>query len=132
MVVCGLLSVFFLFHLNLVSRNVTTIEFCEKIRTNTGVENFHQNKPYNCGLRKNFRAVFGDDATFWFLPTSKSSRANVSRAQSRGRGHQLPIARKPGRKMNINRAKANLSIEAVLIDLDQEITRCSTKWAHCF
>lgn len=62
---------FFLFHLWLITKQYTTIEYCEKrVEPNS---NF-ATSPYNRGILKNFRSVFGNNVLFWFLPICKHHR----------------------------------------------------------
>jgi hypothetical protein len=59
---------FFFFHLWLITKQYTTIEYCEKrVEPNS---NF-ATSPYNRGIWKNFRSVFGNNVLFWFLPICK-------------------------------------------------------------
>ncbi|VWU50218.1 palmitoyltransferase [Hepatocystis sp. ex Piliocolobus tephrosceles] len=60
-----IITCFLFFHIWLIARGMTTIEFCEK-RTN--YHNQTYTKYYNKGLWGNFKDTFGESAFFWFLP----------------------------------------------------------------
>lgn len=51
------LTCFSFFHLVLVLKGSTTIEF--------GSNGY---QPYDLGMKKNFQAIFGDNCLFWFIP----------------------------------------------------------------
>jgi palmitoyltransferase ZDHHC2/15/20 len=59
------ISGFFLFHLWLITKQYTTIEFCEK---RTDPNSGFAISPYNRGITSNFRSVLGPNVFFWFLP----------------------------------------------------------------
>lgn len=59
-----LLTPFLGFHLWLLAKNMTTIEFCEK---RSGSSNGYQS-PYDIGLYSNIASIFGDDWRHWPLP----------------------------------------------------------------
>eukprot|EP00461_Guttulinopsis_vulgaris_P007099 UN07147 len=67
--VCFAISGFLGFHLYLISKSLTTLEFNEKynkIDPNTGV---YLTTPFDCGLYQNFVQVFGHGPIWsWFLP----------------------------------------------------------------
>jgi hypothetical protein len=56
---------FFCFHLWLIFKQYTTIEFCEK--RSDGDNNFKRS-PYNLGLFRNLQSVFGKNVLVWPLP----------------------------------------------------------------
>jgi len=58
-----LLTSFLAFHIHLMLRAMTTIEFCEKSRR----PNFDTDV-YSRGLLGNIKAVLGDNPLFWFVP----------------------------------------------------------------
>jgi len=62
------ISGFLCFHLWLIYKQYTTIEFCEKRSDNDS--NF-KTSPYNRGLWDNFRGVFGENPLLWFVPLGK-------------------------------------------------------------
>lgn len=55
---------FLLFHIWLMSRAMTTVEFCEKMKTS------HTPSGYTQGLYKNICAVLGPRPIFWLIPIS--------------------------------------------------------------
>jgi hypothetical protein len=59
---------FFIFHLWLISKQYTTIEFCEK--RSDGESNF-KTSPYNRGILENLKSVFGPNPLLWLLPCCK-------------------------------------------------------------
>jgi len=65
----GVLSVcitpFFLFHCWLISKNMTTIEFCETRRGQQGYES-----PYDINLYVNLKTVLGTNPFLWLLPVA--------------------------------------------------------------
>lgn len=66
----GLLTTtFFSFHIWLMLKSMTTIEFCEKSLKKTG----YDTSLYNRGVCGNIRAVLGDNMFLWFLPLSPPS-----------------------------------------------------------
>ena len=58
----AILSPFLCFHLWLLSRNITTIEFCEKLSSGQSTS------PYDLGVWRNCQSVLGDRLLLWFLP----------------------------------------------------------------
>ncbi len=56
------------FHLWLISKQYTTIEYCEK--RSDGDSNF-KNSPYNLGFYRNMKSVFGNNPLVWFIPCCK-------------------------------------------------------------
>ena len=62
---------FFLsFHLWLISKNYTTIEYCEKNKKK--VEKFEKS-PYSLGVYGNFKQILGDNPFLWFIPVTFKS-----------------------------------------------------------
>lgn len=61
-----LVTLFFAFHLYLMSRAMTTIEFSEKLMKRPG----YDSKVYDRGLVGNMKAVLGENWLFWLLPCS--------------------------------------------------------------
>jgi len=59
-----LVSIFFLFHIWLMLKSMTTIEFCEKSMKNRG----YDSSAYDRGIIGNINAVLGDTWLLWFLP----------------------------------------------------------------
>ena len=59
---------FFCFHVWLITKSFTTIEFCEK--SQDGDLNF-KTSPYNLGFYRNFQSVLGNNAFLWFVPIGK-------------------------------------------------------------
>ena len=62
---------FFLFHLWLIYKAYTTIEFCEK-RSRDGL--FSERSPYNLGCFENYKTILGQNVFLWFLPCSRDLR----------------------------------------------------------
>lgn len=62
------ISGFFGFHLWLIFKQYTTIEFCEK--RSDGDSNF-KTSPYNRGVIENLKSVFGHNPTLWLVPFCK-------------------------------------------------------------
>lgn len=61
----GLLStLFFCFHIWLMLKSMTTIEFCEKSMKRTG----YDSSAYDRGFYGNIRTVLGENPLFWLLP----------------------------------------------------------------
>jgi hypothetical protein len=71
-----LLSSFWAFHVWLVSRSMTTIEFCEKNTVHKKeqdeagwcCDSSYVESPYDIGAMRNFRNVLGKNPLFWLLP----------------------------------------------------------------
>jgi hypothetical protein len=59
---------FFTFHLWLISKQYTTIEFCEK--RSDGDSNF-KTSPYNLGFFRNLQNVLGKNVLVWLIPFCK-------------------------------------------------------------
>jgi hypothetical protein len=64
-----LVTCFFVFHIWLMLKAMSTIEFCEKSMKRTG----YGGSPYDRGVCGNIQAVLGDDPLLWFLPCSPPS-----------------------------------------------------------
>merc|ERR1740117_1331218 len=64
-----MVTVFLCFHVWLMMRAMTTIEFCEKSRKRTD---------YSRGLHANIRSVLGDNPVLWLLPCSPPSGDGLS------------------------------------------------------
>lgn len=64
-----LLTAFFLFHIWLMLKAMTTIEFCEKSTKRAG----YDVSIYDRGLYGNIRSVLGDQPLLWLLPLSPPS-----------------------------------------------------------
>eukprot|EP00927_Polykrikos_kofoidii_P082435 TRINITY_DN81_c1_g1_i1.p1 TRINITY_DN81_c1_g1~~TRINITY_DN81_c1_g1_i1.p1 ORF type:complete len:360 (+),score=30.31 TRINITY_DN81_c1_g1_i1:137-1216(+) len=60
---------FFAFHIWLMFKAMTTIEFCEKQMKRTG----YNSSAYDRGVRGNISAVLGDNILLWLLPCSPPS-----------------------------------------------------------
>ncbi|GAW81275.1 palmitoyltransferase [Plasmodium gonderi] len=60
-----IITCFLFFHIWLMFRAMTTIEFCEK---QTNYRNQSYSKYYNKGMYQNFKEVFGESPFLWFLP----------------------------------------------------------------
>jgi len=69
-----LVTMFFGFHIWLMSRAMTTIEFCEKsLPKKEGETRSYESSVYDLGLAGNARAVLGDNMLLWFFPCSRPS-----------------------------------------------------------
>jgi len=66
-------SCFFTFHVWLMSKSMTTIEFCEK-QSRSGYDEYM----YDRGMIGNIMAVLGDYPLLWFLPLSAPSGDGLS------------------------------------------------------
>eukprot|EP00419_Tripos_fusus_P044491 CAMPEP_0172823580 /NCGR_PEP_ID=MMETSP1075-20121228/17437_1 /TAXON_ID=2916 /ORGANISM="Ceratium fusus, Strain PA161109" /LENGTH=250 /DNA_ID=CAMNT_0013664741 /DNA_START=216 /DNA_END=968 /DNA_ORIENTATION=- len=64
----SVVTCFFSFHVWLMSKSMTTIEFCEK-QTRKG----YDERVYDRGMMGNVMAVLGDHRLLWFLPLSLPS-----------------------------------------------------------
>eukprot|EP00923_Selenidium_pygospionis_P012931 GHVN01022250.1.p1 GENE.GHVN01022250.1~~GHVN01022250.1.p1 ORF type:complete len:118 (-),score=8.74 GHVN01022250.1:592-945(-) len=53
---------FFVFHIWLTSQNMTTIELCEKFRSEK------ETNPYNLGYLENIKETLGDNPALWLVP----------------------------------------------------------------
>lgn len=65
------LCVFLIFHLWLISKNYTTIEYCEKRSKNSDTFTV---SPYSMGTLMNFKLVLGENPLLWFIPTTFVSK----------------------------------------------------------
>lgn len=77
---------FFLFHTWLLVRNMTTIEFVEKLRAyrEEGGAEFSTESAYDLGVFENVRSVLGESPLFWLLPVGGLGKRRGSR-RSAGR-----------------------------------------------
>lgn len=76
-VMCGPVTIFLSFHGWLMSKGLTTIEFCEKnIRGNDNVS------IYNHGCLHNAKAVLGPNPLLWFVPVNPAEGDGLSFAVS--------------------------------------------------
>lgn len=68
--ITSLLVPFFSFHFYLIARNTTTIEFCERMRSNAEDAEVDPMLPsrYDLGIFGNFSAVLGSNPLLWLLP----------------------------------------------------------------
>lgn len=64
-----LMSVFFTFHFWLMTRNMSTIEFCEKTSATSKADQGRKH-PYHRGLYGNICAVLGPQPLLWLLPVA--------------------------------------------------------------
>jgi hypothetical protein len=64
---CFIITCFFFFHLWLINRQYTTIEYCEKRSEN---EQNYKVSPYDLGTFRNFQCVLGSNVLLWLIPTS--------------------------------------------------------------
>jgi len=61
-----LVTIFFMFHIWLMLKAMTTIEFCEKSMKRIG----YDSSTYDYGVYGNIKAVLGENPALWFLPCS--------------------------------------------------------------
>lgn len=61
-----LVTAFWLFHVWLMLKGMSTIEFCEKSIRESG----YQSSPYSKGLAGNIRGVLGDHILLWLVPVN--------------------------------------------------------------
>lgn len=66
LILSGILLAFSIFHIYLISKGLTTIEFREKMTVK------FDKSPYHISCFQNFLAVFGSNPLFWFIPVGKS------------------------------------------------------------
>lgn len=89
LLISSLLVPFFLFHVWLIARNTTTIEFCERMRS--GAEENAEGKDnsdaegllagllrYDLGIFQNFSAVLGSNPLLWLIPVGGPSGDGVN------------------------------------------------------
>lgn len=69
-----LVTMFFGFHIWLMLKALTTIEFCEKSLKNAGYEN----SIYDYGVLGNIKAVLGPNIFLWLLPCSNPEGSGLS------------------------------------------------------
>jgi len=67
------LTAFLGFHISLMFKGMTTIEFCEKSRHPA-----YKAPSYDLGVLRNIKAVLGDNVLFWLLPVSPPSGDGVT------------------------------------------------------
>jgi len=64
----AVITAFFFFHLWLISKQYTTIEFCEK---RSDGDSMFKISPYNLGICRNFKTILGNNVLLWFFPCCK-------------------------------------------------------------
>lgn len=71
---------FFIFHFWLLARNMTTIEFCEQMRSRDDPEeeDVMERRDYDVGFCRNFAAVLGPNPLLWLLPLGGPSGNGIS------------------------------------------------------
>lgn len=62
----SVITPFFLFHCRLISKNMTTIEFCETRRENSSGES-----PYDINWYRNIKYALGSNPLLWLLPVER-------------------------------------------------------------
>jgi len=70
-ILVSLLAPFFLFHIYLLCRNLTTIEFCERIRNRSDVPDQYEEHPYDLGVFQNVSSILGSNPLMWAIPFGK-------------------------------------------------------------
>mmetsp|Transcript_5156 Transcript_5156/g.12377 ORF Transcript_5156/g.12377 Transcript_5156/m.12377 type:complete len:549 (-) Transcript_5156:68-1714(-) len=89
----GIVGPFFAFHCWLLSRNMTTIEFCEKRGTSeTETDN---TSPWDVGLLENVQSIMGNKWYMWFLPLGAPP----------GNGLDFPSRETPGHERRVETRK---------------------------
>ena len=68
-----IITAFFCFHMWLISKHYTTIEFCEKRKTESA---FKDQSPYNTGVYQNLKTILGPNPLLWFLPVRMNLEGN--------------------------------------------------------
>eukprot|EP00747_Dinoflagellata_sp_TGD_P161723 gnl/TRDRNA2_/TRDRNA2_178511_c0_seq1.p1 gnl/TRDRNA2_/TRDRNA2_178511_c0~~gnl/TRDRNA2_/TRDRNA2_178511_c0_seq1.p1 ORF type:complete len:376 (+),score=82.57 gnl/TRDRNA2_/TRDRNA2_178511_c0_seq1:60-1187(+) len=103
-----LVTAFWCFHVWLMSKSMTTIEFCEKSMKKTG----YDNSTYNRGPIGNMKAVLGEEMYLWPLPVSQpegdglnfvSEDMRLNKDMESGRG----LRRKTHQKAHLGLQKAH-------------------------
>jgi palmitoyltransferase ZDHHC2/15/20 len=69
-----IISCFFMFHLWLILKQYTTIEFCEKKREDDAT---FRVSPYNRGAFNNLKTVLGHNPLTWFVPFCKHHSSSL-------------------------------------------------------
>jgi hypothetical protein len=72
-VISAFITVFLVFHIWLMLKGLTTIEFCEKSKQPGA-----RSSPYNYGFLGNIRPVLGDNPLLWLCPCSLPSGDGLS------------------------------------------------------
>jgi len=67
-VLTTVITPFFLFHCRLISKNMTTIEYCESRRDHTNGDS-----PYDINLLRNIKSALGSNPLYWLLPVETES-----------------------------------------------------------
>jgi len=86
-----MVTVFLSFHIWLMLKGMTTIEFCEKSKTAN-----YNSSVWSRGLYGNVRAVLGDNELLWLLPVSppKGDGMNFSSSESTALQRDLEVGRR--------------------------------------
>lgn len=79
LLITSLLTPFFLFHFWLLARNMTTIEFCERMRSkNEGEDDAPIPRDYNVGIFRNICSVMGSNPLLWLFPVGGPSGDGIT------------------------------------------------------
>jgi len=84
-IITSCLTPFFCFHSWLLSKNLTTIEYCEKRGSNENYES-----PYDVGILGNIRSVMGDAWYLWLVPVGSPPGDGISWQMRPGFAESLP------------------------------------------
>lgn len=88
---CFLVTAFFSFHIWLMSKAMTTIEFCEKSMKKSG----YNASAYDLGLVGNMKMVLGPSAACWLLPISPPEGTGLTYVLAT---ENTPLKQKQGRR----------------------------------
>lgn len=91
-----LITMFFCFHIYLMVKAMTTIEYCEKYTKAKGGKS-----PFDRGLGPNIRAVLGDNVLLWLLPCSPPGGKGLTFKEEE---EDMPISRDMEAGRGIRRA----------------------------
>lgn len=96
-----LVTLFFMFHIFLMLKGMSTIEFCEKFIRGPD----YSTPPFDKGLGGNIRAVLGDDILLWLLPVDPPSGDGLHY------GEDAPLAREMAGRAGQNKEGAYGAIQ---------------------
>jgi hypothetical protein len=77
-----LITGFWIFHIQLMIRAMSTIEFCEKSLPKSGESKPWTGSPYDLGCYENVKQCLGDNPLFWLLPFNPPSHDGLTFAST--------------------------------------------------
>lgn len=118
-----LVTAFWGFHIYLMAKAMTTIEFCEKSlprqKAKDEKASYYETSVYDLGFFGNVRAVLGDNIMLWFLPLSPPSGDGLSYVTDASRlNTSLEAGRQIRRRSKVQRSTSRIGMGPIGDDFD--------------